>query len=668
MRERSGDDMISPRPLSLLPIAGLLAVVVGVLGWLLFGFAGGSKGLTPLPDARVATVSYLSDLGGRLTVDEVEKFSPEGWRTWVDEPWLESSNMNDVIWLKVTLHNAGARPVRGVWENLDYFADRADAWIETAEDGRMHLVSGEAVAAEEKAFEGREVAWPVTVPARGEQTVYLRFENVFGVLVQPGWWADETAFQTARIHGGVAEGIYLGGILALLGYTTLLWLRLRLADIGWYVLYLGMSAVFIFLARAQLPALGMAFGSPGLETVLAMVIAFTGVFLTQFARVFLELPARFPRIDRWAVRGWIVGLLALALATLLASAWSPTWVQWMKPVTLAIGLTHAGLFGLALAAWRAGVRQARFFVLSFGCLFAGSLPMVVIWFFETQLRDVGMRGLMIGSALEMLLISLALADRFLNTQHKLAEETEQRRMIEATYADELIEEVRERTQELQAANADKDRMLAVIGHDLRGPITGLMRSADEATNASASGDLARNVSKTGRVLLLMIEDLVQWARLRAGTRWVSAHQVRALAVPAVALHHALAEYDGVALVLEMPDDLRVETDLVLTQTLVRNLLANALKFASTRVVLRAEEDGADGVRFTVFNDGPELSASVAARLAAGEDGPLTATGGMGLRLCREICLALEMRLSASSGTAAGGGTEFSFTLKKSVSS
>ena len=112
----------------------------------------------------------------------------------------------------------------------------------------------------------------------------------------------------------------------------------------------------------------------------------------------------------------------------------------------------------------------------------------------------------------------------------------------------------------------------------------------------------------------------------------------------------------------MPAGLRVETDLVLAQTLVRNLLANALKFAETRVALRAERVAGGGVRVSVGNDGPPLPADVAARFAAGVDEPITATGGLGLRLCREICRALGLRLEATA--AAGGGTEFSFTLRE----
>jgi signal transduction histidine kinase len=126
----------------------------------------------------------------------------------------------------------------------------------------------------------------------------------------------------------------------------------------------------------------------------------------------------------------------------------------------------------------------------------------------------------------------------------------------------------------------------------------------------------------------------------------------------------LAEQGGTELVVEVPEALYVETDLVLAQTLVRNLLANALKFARTRVVLRAEAR-AGSVHFSVTNDGPTLSPEVAARIAADESGPLTASGGLGLRLCREICRAQGLKLEARSTPAIG--TEFSFTVKAAVS-
>lgn len=646
--------MTFPRRFDWLPVLGVPVVVALVLGWLLLGFAGDRRGQVPLTGPGKKEVVYFIDAGGKLTAEEMGRLPEEQWRAYPETDHLMGPR-GGVLWLRVVLRNGSPTPQAGVLENVDFFPDRVELWMEDDGGGRIHQVSGEGVAAREKVLPGREVAFPLAVAAGTERTLLLRFQDSIQAYTRLEWWPDGAVFHGQRARGLLAEGVYFGAMLALLGYNTVLWWRLRRREMGWYVLYLTAGAGFLFLARAQLQALGGAMGSPWLETLLTVAMALSGPFLIQFARAFLELRTHFPLADRWVAR-WSHVVVALAVMAVLVPGRQSA--DWMRYAVMATVVTHVGLLVVTLWAWRAGVWQARFFALSFGCLFAGSLPVLGMWLVGTTHLDGAMRGLMIGSAMEMLLLSLALAERFSRMQRMLVEETEQRRMMEEAYSDELEEEVRERTRELRLANADKDRMLTVIGHDLRGPLTGLMRSSDEA-----GGEFAGTVARTGRTLLLMIDDLVLWARLRAGTGSTGTHRMRALILPAVALHHALAEYEGVALEVEVPEELRVETDLVLAQTLVRNLLANALKFARTRVSIHAEPvDG--GVRLVVGNDGPALTAEVAARLAAGEDGPVTATGGMGLRLCREICQALGTRLETA--TPAAGGTEFSFTLKRKM--
>ncbi|MGC4015207.1 MAG: sensor histidine kinase [Luteolibacter sp.] len=645
--------MIPRHTLTPLAVLAVPCLVAAGLIWLLLVFAGDRTGMTKLPDAAGSTAEYHLDPGGRLEEAEVKQLAQEAWQPLVPGGFAQTDHGTEIIWMRITLANPTQAPQHGVLENDDYFADRMDGWIAT-KDGDSHLLSGEGLSAAEKSIPGREIAVPVTVPAHSREVIYLRFQNYYGAYARPVWWPDAARFHLNRTRSGLAEGIYLGGLLALLGYNALLWLRLRQGDIGWYVCYLATLAAFMFLARAQLPALGFALGSPWLEKVLNFVMISSGICLTRFAIEFLDLRLNFPRMDK-ALRGWSGILAVLAVGALTIPSW-PSW-PWLRTATLVIAITHVGLVAAVVASWRTGVRQARYLLLSFGCLFAGSLPMIAVWFFETTLRDVAMRGLMIGSALEMLSLSLAVADRFARAQRQLLEETEQRRMIEEAYADELEEEVRERTRELQAANADKDRMLAVIGHDLRSPLTGLMRTADEMP-----GEFPRDVTLTSRALLLMIEDLVLWARLRAGKPEISNQTADEIILPAAALHHALADHAEIHLEVAVTEGLHVSTDLVLAQTLMRNLLANALKFARTRVILRAVPVG-EGIRFTVANDGPPLSSEVAARLLAGEDQPMTATGGMGLKLCREICVALDVKLEARSDTETG--TEFGFTLPKS---
>lgn len=624
------------------------------LGWLMFVLAGSRTGMRNLPEVGGSTLEILSDPGANLTLSGVIA-APEGeWRRWDGLDYIRAAH-GDAVWLRVTLLNPGSEPLNGVLADTEYFPDHVDAWVQRDAGGWQAMRSGEALPGKDKAMWGRAAAFPVTVPAGGERMVYLRAEDYYFTYLRPRWWPRAEECHAAQVREVLAEAMCYGGLVALVLYNLVLWARLRFPDTGCYVLYAGGATVFNLVSNGGLALIGLAAGSPWKEMIVAGALSLSGIFLVQFGRMFLGTEAGMPRADR--LLRWLRAILIGLVLGVPALPWM-TGLHWLSATVIVLTIVHAVLLVVAVVAWRGGVMHARFFVAAFGLLFAGAMPAVVTWLNQDILAGAA-RALLAGSALEMMMLSFAVADRFARTQRQLVEETEQRRMIEETYADELEIEVRERTRELEQANADKDQMLDVIGHDLRSPLTGLMRSGDVA-----DGNFARETVRTARALLLMIEDLVLWARLRAGSPAIAPHPAHGLLAPAVALHRTLAEHGGIELQVDVPDDLRVRTDLVLAQTLVRNLLANALKFASTRVILSAAEDGAGCVRFAVSNDGPPLSEAVAARLAAGEDEPMTATGGLGLRLCRDICRALGMRLTARRG--AGGGTEFEFTLGSAV--
>jgi len=642
------------RTLSRPAVAVGIAAVIAGLGWLMFGVGGQHAGMQRLTDIAGARVDVIADAALSLSREDVAAKPDSAWQRWTARGYL-SARHGDAIWVRVRLPNPGAEPLHGVLSDTSYYSDRVAAWISRdappgGETWRQE-VSGDAQAGHAKPLWGRLAAFPLTVPAGGERTIYLRVSDGYIPHVQLAWWGRAEDFFAAQLRDVLAECICFGVLLALVLYNFVLWLRLRFTDTGFYVISAAANLVFNFIANGGLALLGVPTGSPTHELLMTGACAVAGLSVLQFARVFLGTRVLLPRTDRW-LRGWRWLLLGAALGV-PAMAWM-TSPLWLSVVVLASQLTDAWCMGTAVAAWRAGARHARFFVAAFGLLFVVVVPTAISVMQNAVLPGVAL-GLLAGRTVEMWLLSFAIADRFAQTQQRLVEETEQRRAIEAAYADELKLEVRERTRELQQANADKDRMLTIVGHDLRGPLTGLMRLAD-----GDRGELAGEVGRTGRSLLLLIEDLVLWARLRAGSRLLAVHPAGAIAVPAVALHRALAEHGQIKLIVEVPDGLHVKADLVFAQTLVRNLLGNALKFAETRVLLRAVPAAGDRVRFTVGNDGPPLPPEVAARFAAGEDQPITATGGLGLRLCREICGALGTKLKAA--TAADGGTEFSFVL------
>lgn len=640
------------RPYLNLAIIGGLTLVFAGFAALGISLAANRTGARALPDGKNARLEWLADPGAQLDVAAVAARPAGDWKSWDGKSHLVAAR-GEALWLRLTVRNPSDRMLRGVMQDTEIYTDRVEAWFAESgvEPGRWRqMVSGESTPVTERPWWALATAFEVEVPPGGEAVVYVRETDYYFPQSWWWWWPRHEDYLSAQWREVLVKGAGLGALAAIWLYNLVLWARLRFADMGYYVGYAGAAALFNFTECGGLALFGVV-AAPWRIGVEVWLLAISALFAIPFARRFLETARHVPRWDRGLVRFWRVWWIVVPGA--LTLPW--TGVNfWLGAGILGTALTHVLLMGTALVVWRRGHASARYFVPGFGALLLCGLPAAFVWSGGGDVHFMVML-LLIGAVLEMLLLSFALADRFVRTQQLLVAETEQRRAIEEGYADELELEVRERTTELAVANADKDRMLAIVGHDLRGPLTGLMHVAD-----ANKGEVAREVTRTVGTVLLLMEDLVLWGRLRAGAVHTSAHPADSLVAAAVALHRTQAEQAGVVLTVDVPAELAVKTDLVLAQTLVRNLLANALKFAERRVVLRAGRPAGNVVRFTVSNDGPPLPPEVAARFAAGENAPITATGGLGLRLCREICAALGTKLEA--GVAPEGGTEFSFTL------
>jgi signal transduction histidine kinase len=148
------------------------------------------------------------------------------------------------------------------------------------------------------------------------------------------------------------------------------------------------------------------------------------------------------------------------------------------------------------------------------------------------------------------------------------------------------------------ANATKDRLMRIIGHDLRGPVTTFQQAlplvryyADHPDPAELTS-LADALTRQAQELRNLLDNLLQWSLAQT-------HDVRnaptlvdcAAALAAIAaLYRPVAEAKGVTLVVEPPaaDRPTAWADPALLSAILRNLTSNALKFtpAGGRVTLR----------------------------------------------------------------------------------
>lgn len=237
------------------------------------------------------------------------------------------------------------------------------------------------------------------------------------------------------------------------------------------------------------------------------------------------------------------------------------------------------------------------------------------------------------------------------------------RNYEAVLAQEA--ELKQQHAALTSALSFRDRLLSIIGHDLRGPI-GSMHGLLGILVADLSGKIAAEdqhalseLAKTAGSTYDLLIDLLEWANLQRETTMVAVElPVRSLVATVFEITCRQADAKGISQRNEVPETFAWAIDPRILKTILRNLISNAIKFSlpGGRVVVRAIGQ-TDTKRLEVQDTGVGMDAETIAAVldvrrrystpgTAGEQGT-----GFGLVFCRELAakVGVDFKISSEPG-------------------
>jgi PAS domain S-box-containing protein len=195
--------------------------------------------------------------------------------------------------------------------------------------------------------------------------------------------------------------------------------------------------------------------------------------------------------------------------------------------------------------------------------------------------------------------------------------------------------------EAEAANRAKDEFLAMLGHELRNPLSAVRNAAvtarlDPARRERALDIMCRGTDQLGR----LIDDLLDVARITQGRITLRRQRVRLASIVARAVEttQQLIEERAHGLsVSSSPDEVQVNADPTRLEQVIVNLITNAAKYTEPggRIDVRVEHDGGDAV-LRVRDNGagiePEMLPRVFDLFAQADHGLDRAHGGLGIGL------------------------------------
>ncbi|QHE84248.1 hybrid sensor histidine kinase/response regulator [Hydrogenophaga sp. BPS33] len=495
---------------------------------------------------------------------------------------------SSVLWFRITLRAGADAPAMWYWNVALPILDRLDLYVSQPGGGYVHQQAGDALPMSVRAFPHKDLVMPLQVQPGGDTTVYLRVQSTGGITVPATLWQppafhanDHREYGLLSLYFGLAFGLFL--------YNLLLYFSIRDRAYLVYVVFVACMAVaqahFYGLAAEFVWRDNARWNTDGIRYAVSLTV----LLALAFTRSFVSSQKHMPRIDR--VLWWLMVIWVVQLPLIPWGPFEPV-AKFQHTMGILASLACAVAGAVAYRQKRPG---ARFFLLAWAMLF---VAMCVF-----ALRNMGVlpahflteNPVMIGSALEMVLLSFALADRINVTRR------EQRRV-------ETLNRVRQ-AQKAAAdqAHAEKSRFLAAISHDLRQPMyaLGLLVDGLRGVNLPEIFSNALNDMKGSLTSInALLDSLLLMGRLEVGRLEprLETFYVDQVLERVSNTFEARAQEKGLKFSVT-PTLCQLHSDPVLLERMVSNLVSNALRYTREGGVLVSARKRRDHVLLQVWDTG-----------------------------------------------------------------
>jgi PAS domain S-box-containing protein len=238
------------------------------------------------------------------------------------------------------------------------------------------------------------------------------------------------------------------------------------------------------------------------------------------------------------------------------------------------------------------------------------------------------------------------------------------------------EEIKLKNELLQIINSEKDKFFSILAHDLRGPLSAFVSATQiiaeeiQTMGIEEIKEITLSMKTSATNIYSLLENLLEWSRLRRGVMDFIPEKInlKKKIEECVAVLSESARKKGIEILISIPEVIDVLADSLMFDTVIRNLISNAIKFTPVggKVTLTAGYIEDHIVEIKISDSGIGMTPELKDKLfllnektsRKGTEGePST---GLGLLLCKEFIEKHNGKIRVESEV--GKGSTFSFTI------
>jgi len=618
------------------------------------------------------------------------------------------TSLEDNYWFIFKIKNSTSESLNRFVGFDEVYMETADIYYQT-DTGWHHEQNGLSQPMALREIKNRCPMFCISLNSGETKTVYLKlhskFDGVVGVLID-----DIPEFVIKEQKRIMWYWGYFGAALAILLYNLFLLYHIRERIYLYYVINVICIIIFTLLYSGfSLYVNSNVNLFYGLHTSSAVL----GIFISLFTRELLKLQNQKKWIDR--LLDVIIGIYAiLSVLIFIDIEFYRLLVYFTLPSMLF--LLFIGIYHLTKK-----TPLTRFYVVAMSAYLIGLFMIAAVSIGLIPFNTLTRYGFLIGSLIELLVFSLALAYRVKLLQEEkesyqnkiLATEKSNKKKLETQVQlrtrdltqitdelkitnKELVQQINEKNsllnalerseKDLKESNATKDKFFSIIAHDLKSPFSAMIGFSKMLRDNFADFTIHEQkeyinyiyhaVQNTHKLL----DNLLLWSRSQKGVIEFKPEKLKlnALSFEIIEFLSEVAADKSISIKDDIPVDIYVRVDSNMLSTILRNLVSNAIKFTPKggKVIINARtityENTQKDIEISVRDNGIGIADGIQPKLfSIGESSLARGTEnesgtGLGLVLCKEFVEKHggEIRFESEIGR----GSTFYFTIPVSIES